>query len=236
MERLIVLDTETTGLSPKEGHRIIEIGCVELLNKRKGESRQWYINPGRDIPQEAIRIHGITNERVAKEPPFSDIVNDFLAFIGEDQLVIHNARFDMGFINNELQLLRRKKLEMTRAIDTIPMARRKFPGSMVNLDSLCKKLKVNNSHRTLHGALLDADILAEVYVELTGGNQYSLDLGLDFESSDGNNQNLLQQPIPPLKNHPPRSWPPPTEEEKVAHTVFLERLHQESGNCIWLGA
>ena len=228
MKRLIVLDTETTGLSPAEGHRIVEIGCVELLHTRKGEHYRCVLNPERDIPAEAARIHGITNEQVADAPRFAEVVDRFLGFIGQDTLVIHNAAFDMGFLNAELQRLQRPPLEMERVIDTMLLARRKYPGMSASLDALCRRLKVDNSHRTLHGALLDADLLADVYVELVGGNQLSLDLG--------------SEPIVPVApvasggveavSWPVRVWPVP-EEEQRAHAAFLGRLQRESGACIW---
>jgi DNA polymerase-3 subunit epsilon len=235
MKRFIILDTETTGLSPGEGHRIVEIGCVELLHTRKGKQYHCYINPERDIPAEAARIHGITNERVADAPRFAEVVDDFLAFIGQDTLVIHNASFDMGFLNAELQRLQRKPLEMSRVVDTMILARRKFPGMSASLDALCRRLKVDNSHRTLHGALLDADLLADVYVELMGGNQLSLDLaGPDpltpTTGQKGKKRATGQTEKTTLS---PRTWPIP-EADQLAHAAFLERLQRESSACIWL--
>ncbi|MEO5349118.1 MAG: DNA polymerase III subunit epsilon [Magnetococcus sp. YQC-3] len=235
MKRLIILDTETTGLSPGEGHRIVEIGCVELLRTRKGKQYHCYINPEREIPAEATRIHGISNEQVADAPRFAEVVDDFLAFIGQDTLVIHNAAFDMGFLNAELQRLQRKPLEMSRVVDTMTLARRKFPGMSASLDALCRRLKVDNSHRTLHGALLDADLLADVYVELMGGNQLSLDLaGPDSlaptTGQKGKKRATGQTEKPPLS---PRAWPIP-EADQLAHAAFLERLQRESAACIWL--
>ncbi|MBF0161367.1 MAG: DNA polymerase III subunit epsilon [Magnetococcales bacterium] len=233
MKRLIVLDTETTGLSPAEGDRIVEIGCLELLHTRKGESFQQYINPERDIPPEAVRIHGISNERVADQPRFADVVERFLAFIGDDPLIIHNASFDMGFLNAELARLQRPPLPMSRVIDTMLLARRKYPGLSASLDALCRRLKVDNSHRVHHGALLDAHLLADVYVELVGGNQLSLDLG-SGESPP---------PLPAEHNpaaatthpFPQRTWPIPAVD-RLAHQAFLARLHSESAACIWLTA
>lgn len=229
MERVIILDTETTGLSHAEGHRIVEIGCVEMVQMRKGKTAQWYINPEREIPADATRIHGITNEKVANAPRFSDMVNDFLAFIGHDALVMHNASFDLGFLNAELLRARRTKLSV-EVIDTIPLARRKFPGAPASLDALCKRFKVDNTHRTLHGALLDADLLADVYVELMGGNQFSLDFS----------EQSMEVPLTPQKNIAPdiqnfsvRTWTIP-EVDRLAHNAFLERLQRESGACIWL--
>ncbi|MBF0402035.1 MAG: DNA polymerase III subunit epsilon [Magnetococcales bacterium] len=233
MKRLIVLDTETTGLNPTEGDRIIEIGCVELLHTRKGEQYHTLIQPDRDIPAEAVRIHGITNERVANAPRFADIVDSLLAFIGTDTLVIHNASFDIGFLNAELKRLQREPLEMTRVVDTMLLSRRKFPGMSASLDALCRRLKVDNSHRTLHGALLDAHLLAEVYVELTGGNQLSLDLSGGEPIGVGSGPHTPHLPSTTTTTHPPRTWPLPAADQQ-AHASFLERLQQESGHCIWL--
>lgn len=229
-KRVIVLDTETTGLSPAEGHRIVEIGCVELLEMRKGNTCQWYINPERDIPLEASRIHGITNEKVANSPRFPDIMAEFLDFIGEDFLVIHNASFDIGFLNAELLRVQQMKLDFNRVIDTIPLARRKFPGASASLDALCKRFKIDNTHRTLHGALLDADLLADVYVELLGGNQFRMDF------SEQNRERVSQSIAvagTARQNYPERTWNI-SEQDRLAHQRFLERLQRESGGCIWL--
>ena len=231
MKRLIVLDTETTGLSPAEGHRIVEIGCVELLHTRKGEQYRCIINPDRDIPADAARIHGITNDQVANAPRFADVVDAFLAFIGQDQLVIHNAAFDIGFLNAELQRLQRKPLAMTRVTDTMLLARRKYPGMSASLDALCRRLKVDNSHRTLHGALLDADLLADVYVELMGGNQLSLDLGAAPVAVVPASSDITTPAVGVVQ--PLRTWPLP-EAEQQAHAAFLSRLQRESGACVWL--
>lgn len=232
VKRLVVLDTETTGLTPAEGHRIVEIGCVELNHTRKGRQYHCYINPEREIPADATRIHGITNERVADAPRFADMVDEFLAFIDQDVLVIHNAVFDIGFLNAELGRLHRKPLEMTRVVDTLLLARRKFPGASASLDALCRRLKVDNAHRTLHGALLDADLLADVYVALTGGNQLSLDLA-GPEPAVHRGKKRATGPLEESVVLPARTWPLP-ELDQLAHAAFLERLQQESGACIWL--
>lgn len=237
MKRLIVLDTETTGLSPAAGDRIIEIGCVELLNTRKGEQYHTLLQPDRDIPADAVRIHGITNEKVADAPRFADIVDPFLEFIGHDMLVIHNATFDMGFLNAELKRLNRKPLEMGRVIDTMLLSRRKFPGMSASLDALCRRLKVDNTHRTLHGALLDAHLLADVYVELVGGNQLRLDLS-GAESLQAHENSVAVQAEGASGVTVPmalRTWPLPASDQQ-AHTAFLDRLQRESGQCIWLHA
>ena len=177
--REIVLDTETTGFEPSEGHRLIEIGCVELLNHLPtGNHFHVYLNPQRDVPSDAVRIHGLTTEFLQDKPLFTEKVGDFLDFIGDATLVIHNAEFDMKFINAELKLAGfPKPLPMSRVIDTLLIARQKFPGQPANLDALCRRFKIDNTERKLHGALLDSELLAEVYLELLGGRQPGLVLG-----------------------------------------------------------
>lgn len=165
--REIVLDTETTGLKPADGHRIVEIGCVELFNGvATGKTFHVYINPERDVPEEVVAIHGLTNEFLKDEPRFADIFNAFSAFIGDAPLVAHNAPFDIGFLNAEIDRLQAPRIDKTRAIDTKAIANKIYPGEKVTLDSLCDKFNVDRSGRTLHGALLDAQLLAEVYVRL----------------------------------------------------------------------
>ncbi len=177
MKREIVLDTETTGLDPASGHRIVEIGCVEVIGGvRSGKVFHTYLNPERDMPDEAFRVHGISAEFLKDKPVFSEKVEDFLAFIAGDPLVIHNAGFDMRFINAELQRLGFAALPMERATDTVLMARKKYPGSPASLDALCKRFEIDLSGRDKHGALLDAELLAEVYLELLGGRQAALAL------------------------------------------------------------
>jgi DNA polymerase-3 subunit epsilon len=177
MKREIVLDTETTGFDPTAGHRMVEIGCVELLGGlRTGKVFHTYLNPGRDIPDEAFRVHGISNEMVKDKPTLPEKVDEFLEFISDTPLVIHNAAFDMKFINHELGLLGFPAIPMTRAIDTVLIARKKFPGSPASLDALCKRFSIDLSTRTKHGALLDAELLADVYLELLGGRQNVLSL------------------------------------------------------------
>ncbi|MBF0097003.1 MAG: DNA polymerase III subunit epsilon [Magnetococcales bacterium] len=234
MKRLIVLDTETTGLSPANGDRLVEIGCIELLNNRRGKQFHTLINPERDIPAEAVRVHGITQEKVANAPRFVDLVDDFLAFIADDPLIIHNASFDMGFLNAELERLQRTPLALGRAIDTIALSRRKFPGLSASLDALCRRLKIDNSHRTLHGALLDADLLASVYLELTGGSQLRLaltDLPTNQEKHDSTD--AISHSGKSSGVIPPRHWPL-LEQELTEHVAFLQRLQRDSGACIWL--
>ncbi|MBF0183808.1 MAG: DNA polymerase III subunit epsilon [Magnetococcales bacterium] len=233
MKRLIVLDTETTGLNPATGDRIVEIGCIELWQSRRGKQFHTLVNPERDIPAEATRIHGITQEKVANAPRFADLVDSFLAFIGDDTLVIHNASFDIGFINAELERLQRPPLAMSRVIDTIGMARRKFPGLSASLDALCRRLKIDNSHRTLHGALLDADLLASVYLELTGGGQLTLQLTTSPSAGNEGASNESIVPMPAATALPIRHWPV-SEQEQEAHKLFLQRIQRDSGACIWL--
>ena len=173
--REIVLDTETTGIDPAQGHRIIEIGALEIVNQTPtGAQLHLYINPEREVEAGALEVHGLSNEFLEDKPLFADIVDEFLEFIGESSMVIHNAPFDMGFINSELKRLGREELPMSRATDTLTMARRKFPGAQANLNALCRRFDIDNSHRDLHGALVDADLLASVYLELLGGRQRNL--------------------------------------------------------------
>lgn len=176
MNREIVLDTETTGLSPAMGDRLVEIGCVELINHiPSGRHYHVYINPQRSMPEEAFRVHGLSEEFLADKPLFGAVTADFLAFIGDATLIIHNAAFDIGFLNAELERAGHRPL-INPVIDTVMLARDKHPGARVSLDALCKHYGIDNSRRTLHGALLDSEILAEVYLELIGGKQVSLAL------------------------------------------------------------
>ncbi len=173
--REIILDTETTGLDPQKGDRLVEIGCLELLNSiPTGQVFHQYIDPQRDVPDEAFRVHGLSREFLAGRPLFADVADDFLEFIGEDRLVIHNAEFDMRFINAELARIGRPPLGMARVVDTLAIARKKHPGASNSLDALCSRYKIDNSRRTKHGALLDSEILADVYCELMGGRQTAL--------------------------------------------------------------
>ncbi len=173
--REIVLDTETTGLDPDSGHRVIEIGCVELVDHfPTGRSFQRYLNPERDMPPDAQRIHGITGEFLADKPLFAHIAEEFLEFIGDAPLVIHNASFDLKFLNAELARVARAPLHSARAIDTVDIAKSKYPGSRYSLDELCRRFSIDLSGRSLHGALLDAELTAQVYIELTGGRQKKL--------------------------------------------------------------
>ncbi|KAF8818848.1 DNA polymerase III subunit epsilon [Rickettsia endosymbiont of Cardiosporidium cionae] len=201
--REIVLDTETTGLRYSDGHKIIEIGAVEMINKEVTENYfHCYINPKREVPKESYKIHGISYEFLADKPIFKDIVNDFLGFIKNDTLVIHNADFDIGFLNYELNLLKMPPLAC-KVEDTLKIARKRYPGKRVNLDALCKKFQIDNSHRQLHGALKDALLLTKVYIELLGGRQYKLNINskISHQSSINDKQLILEKKIK-LNNYP----------------------------------
>lgn len=220
MLREIVLDTETTGFKPEEGHRLVEIGCLELINHlQTGEKFHVYLNPERDVPPDAARIHGLTNEFLADKPLFASEVDRFLAFIGDSPLVIHNATFDMAFLNAELLWSGRKPLAKDRAIDTLTMARRMFPGSPASLDALCKRFSVDNSGRNFHGALLDAQLLAEVYLELKGGRQTGLALQAEAVKRDAPGAEAAgasrTRQVRPARPHAP------TAEETAAHEAMV---------------
>lgn len=221
--REIVLDTETTGLNPQSGDRVIEIGCVETVHKVRGKGfYHQYINPERDIPADATRVHGITDDFVADKPLFADVVDDFLEFIGDDMLVIHNAGFDMGFLNMELKRCGRKELPMSRATDTVKIARKLFPGSRVNLDALCKRFDISLEAREKHGALLDSELLADVYLHLCGGPQTALfaeaaeegdnEDGAAFRAKDAAKRSGYKTSRIIVK---------PTEEELARHKEFI---------------
>jgi len=213
--REVVLDTETTGLDPASGHRIVEIGCIELVNHvATGRNFHSYVNPERDVPAEALAVHGLTTEFLAGHPTFAAVVDDFAAFIADSMLVIHNAEFDLGFLNAELQKLSRPPLPLERAIDTVTLARRKFPGAPANLDALCRRFQIDNADRSLHGALKDARLLAEVYLELIGGRQR--DLGLVAEGRRGGEAEAKNRRTP--RPHAP------TPEEELAHAAFVDKL------------
>tara|TARA_B100000963_G_C22633449_1_gene676231 strand:- start:2981 stop:3652 length:672 start_codon:yes stop_codon:yes gene_type:complete len=182
--RKVALDIETTGLDFQKGHRIVEIGCVELQeNFPTGRIWQKYINPQRNMPQEAYEIHGLTEEFLEEKPIFKDVAEDFLGFIDSSELIIHNARFDLPFINHELEIINFEKIEMSKVLDTLVSARQLFPGMPVSLDALCKRYKIDNSKREKHGALLDAELLAEVFLEMQGGRQKGIDLKTGFDNS-----------------------------------------------------
>lgn len=218
--REIVMDTETTGLNPFDGHRIVEIGGVELFNHvPTGRVYHQYINPERMMPTEAFEVHGLGDEFLRDKPKFAQIAGAFVAFVGDARLVIHNASFDMKFINAELDWVGLAKLPMEQALDTLAIARKKFPGSPASLDALCRRFGIDNSAREKHGALLDSEILAEVYLELIGGRQPDFGLASAATVSiAGNGEAWRAKPRPaPL---PSRL----TEAEKQAHAAFVETL------------
>ncbi len=225
--REIVLDTETTGFEPNEGHRIVEIGAVELFNHMPtGKTYHQYINPERDMPTEAFQVHGLGEEFLSDKPKFIEIAQDFLDFIGPDsKLVIHNAKFDMRFLNAELGWVKKPLIADDRAIDTLAMARRKFPGSPATLDALCRRFSIDNSSRTLHGALLDSEILAEVYLELIGGRQPGFGLNLE-QGTQSNGPSEIWRSSPRPQVLASRL----TEAEAAAHAAFIEKLGE---NAIW---
>ena len=223
--REVVLDTETTGLEVSKGHKIIEIGILEIINfVPSGQSLHLYVNPERVIDNDAIKIHGITNEFIAKKPTFKQIAQKFLDFIRDDKLVIHNAPFDLGFLNAELEQAGFNTISEDRVIDTLKIARQKFPGAQASLDALCRRFQINNSHRDLHGALTDADLLASVYVELTGGLQSSL---LFSESSVNiKEQDIIDDSSLKKKKHRPEKVYELTKKEIKEHTEFLRLIKE----------
>ena len=224
--REIVFDTETTGLDPYQGHRLIEIGCVELVNRiPSGQTFHRYINPERDIPAEAFAIHGISGDSLKDKPIFADIADDLLAFIGDTQLVAHNAAFDLGFINAELERASRATIGRERLIDTLLLARRKFPGGPNRLDDLCARFGIDNSRRTKHGALLDAEILAEVYLDLIDARQAQL--GLNALAGSGGRGASAKTPAR-MRSQPLK--PRLTETEREAHRAFIATL---GATAIW---
>jgi len=227
----VVLDTETTGINPKEGHKVIEIGCVELINRRLTRNHfHVYLNPDREIDAGAIEVHGITNEFLQDKPRFAEIVEDFMAFTQDAELIIHNAPFDVGFLNHELSLLgETRTIESNSTVfDTLTFARKKHPGARNSLDALCKRYGIDNSHRELHGALLDAEILADVYLLMTGGQASLLDENETLS-------NTGQQAIVRLSADRPRlKVIACTEDELSHHQRRLEKITKAGGSCLWL--
>jgi len=226
--RLVVLDTETTGLNTSDGNRILEIGCVELIDRRlTGNNFHVYINPQRESEEGALRVHGLTNEFLSTKPVFAQIVSAFLDYIQGAELIIHNAPFDLGFLNYELQLLRHQKTieDYCPIFDTLADAKKRYPAQRNNLDALCKRLGIDNSHRDLHGALLDAQILAEVFLKMTGG-QFSL---MNDNHADTaltvNNQNIIRV----LADRAPLFVLRCTQEELQAHEARLDTIKE----CLW---
>ena len=234
--RHLVLDTETTGLSAKDGHRIIEIGAVEMVNLSvTGRSLHLYINPERDIDVGAQDIHGLSSEFLSDKPLFSDILTEFTDFIKDDLLVIHNAPFDIGFLNAEFSRCGHPALSMERVIDTLPLARQKYPGAQASLDALCRRFGVDNSHRDLHGALVDANLLASVFVELKGGRQpgLKLDDGTENKPSEinvsGEDTSLSGFILRKRSERPSRVFAV-SDIETAAHKDLLAKMN----NPIWL--
>ena len=231
--RQIIIDTETTGLEPEKGHRIIEIGCVELVNRQPtGNTFQRYINPHREVEAEAIAVHGITNEFLRDKPVFAEVLDDFLNFINGAELIAHNAAFDVGFINHEIRLLTKnaKTLDAYVTIfDTLVLARKKFPGQRNTLDALCKRYKIDLIVRKFHGALLDAQLLAEAYLLMTGG-QGSLFAENELISTEENNGTSMQKAN---KNRPTLPIICATDAEILAHKNILTTIKKSAGKCLW---
>ncbi|MDO5621639.1 MAG: DNA polymerase III subunit epsilon [Paracoccus sp. (in: a-proteobacteria)] len=228
--REIVLDTETTGFDPVTGDRIVEIGAIELLNHLPtGRTYHQYINPERSMPAEAFAVHGLGDEFLADKPRFAEIAQDFRDFIGMDsRLVIHNASFDMKFLNFELKKAGHPEIAAPRALDTLMLARDRFPGSPATLDALCRRFGIDNSNRTLHGALLDSELLAEVYLELIGGRQP--DLVLDQPQEKTETQTVQTGPMTPRQPRPAPLPPRLTEAEAEAHAGFIAKIGEAA---IW---
>lgn len=222
--RELVLDTETTGLDPKDGHRVIEMACVELINYiPTGTSWHWYFNPERDVPKAATDVHGLTAAFLADKPLFGSVAQEILAALSDAQLIIHNAAFDIGFLNHEFGRLGLPPLSMERVTDTLALARRKHPGSPNNLDALCRRYGIDNSTRAKHGARLDSELLADVYLRLIGAEQAGLNLAMEAENATSESDAVVQARPTPL---PPRLTP----EEEAAHAAFAASLGPDA---IW---
>lgn len=232
INRQIVLDTETTGINPRDGHRIIEIGCVELINRRfTGNNYHVYINPQREIEQEAIDVHGITNDFLRDKPVFSQVADQFFDYINGAELVIHNAPFDVGFMDHEFKMLSQPKAEtrsVCKVLDTLVLAKKMHPGQKNNLDALCRRYGIDNSHRTLHGALLDAEILADVYLLMTGG-QVSLNLSSNEagQAADSGGVRRLDPNRAPLKIIAA------TADEVANHESRLDIIEDKGAPTLW---
>ena len=234
--RQIVLDTETTGLDPLQGHRVIEIGCVEIENRRlTGRHYHCYLNPDREIDDGAVQVHGITSQFLADKPRFKQVAAEFLDFVRGAELVIHNAPFDLGFLNHELQLVDQAQESMEAqcsVIDTLVMARKKHPGQRNSLDALCKRYEVDNSQRDLHGALLDAEILADVYLLMTGG-QTILQLQNEEDTQQEGESTHRERDL----SRGPLLVTQPSHADMLAHEQFLDRINKQSNNaCVWSAA
>lgn len=226
--REIVLDTETTGLSPEKGDRVVEIGCVELINHVPSQNTfQVYLNPERDMDEGAQKIHGLTNEFLIDKPRFEEIAEDFISYIGNSKIIAHNASFDINFLNSELARVNKDKIPEERVVDTLKIAREKFPGARNSLDALCKRFLIDNSNRKLHGALLDSELLAEVYLELIGGKEPDLALAIEnINVDEEENQLVIKPSLKRNKELKSRL----TEEDQINHKEFIETLKV---NPVW---
>jgi DNA polymerase-3 subunit epsilon len=237
--RQIVLDTETTGLDPQEGHRIIEIGCVEIVDRvATGNNFHRYLQPDREIDADAVAVHGISNEMLREQPRFAEVAEELLAYLAGAELVIHNAAFDIGFLDHELRLWRAgcpPLQDHCSVTDTLIMARRLHPGQRNSLDALCKRYGIDNARRSLHGALLDAEILADVYLAMTGGQASLL---FDAPQDDGASSDAARRMAEDidLSNRPPLRVVRATESELLAHEARLRAIDEASGGrCLWVG-
>lgn len=227
MEREIILDTETTGLDPKDGHRVIEIGCVELVNRLPtGKTFHTYLNPEREVDAGAVAIHGLTTEFLKDKPKFSEVADDFIKFIGDSKVVIHNADFDVKFLNAELFFAKKPAMDRSKIFCTLIHARKKFPGQQNSLDALCRRFGVDNSHRTYHGALLDSEILADVYLELMGGRQNTIAL-TSSEPEKVKKVEVVETVVIPV-DFAKRDFPI-SDEEAQRHNEFVSKM----SNSLW---
>jgi DNA polymerase-3 subunit epsilon len=232
MLRQIILDTETTGLSPDQGHRLIEIGCLEMINRRITPNRfHFYVNPKRAIDEGAVNVHGITEEFLKDKPTFDQIAQDLLAYLKGAELIIHNAPFDIGFLNAEFARIDKSLIPITQfcsVVDTLTMARREFPGQQNTLDALCRRFGVNNKHRDLHGALIDAALLADVYLQMTGGQAQLF----AAEKTQEKKQNQMDDTIKQTQRDFTLPVIAASESELSAHELFLDKIAKK-GKCVW---
>ena len=234
-KRQIILDTETTGIETSDGHRVIEIGCVEMVNRRlTGRNFHQYLNPERAVDAGAVEVHGLSNDFLADKPRFEEVVDDFLDFVRGAELVIHNAPFDVGFLDYELSLLSRDERinDCCEVLDTLVMARRMHPGQRNSLDALCKRYEVDNAKRDLHGALLDAEILADVYLAMTGGQKTLLLSGADKDAAGGQSGEEAIRRV--QREGLELSVLRPSEQELQRHEARLHDIQEKSGNALWL--
>ena len=226
--REIVFDTETTGLDPKTGDRMVEIGCIELINRvPSGATYHCYFNPERDMPAGAEAVHGLSEAFLSDKPLFGEMADELLAFLGDAPLVAHNAGFDFGFLNNELERIGREAIDLARMVDTVAIARKRHPGAKLSLDALCTRYGIDRSHRVKHGALLDAELLAQVYVELTGGRQIGLELATEKAAREvareGDKDVILTRPTGERREPRPHAA---SDEELARHKAFLEQIEE----------